>query len=109
MEKPMISVMVLYANQPGSRFDMDYYVHRHLPLVRDRLESMGMRSMTYIAERALDPAAPAQAYRLVADLRFDDLESAGRALAKHGAETQADIRNFTDVAPVILIGEAKTG
>jgi uncharacterized protein (TIGR02118 family) len=105
----MISVMVLYPNQAGTRFDMEYYVHRHLPLVRDRLEPQGMRSMTYVSERAMDPAAPPQAYRLVADLRFDDMESTSRALQMHGAETQADIPNFTDVAPIILIGEAKSG
>ena len=82
----MISVMVLYPNAPGSRFDMDYYVDRHLKLVRDRLAPMGMRSMTYIVEAALDPAAGPQPYRLVADLRFDDMETTRRALAAHGAE-----------------------
>ena len=105
----MMSVVVLYPNQPGSRFDLDYYVDRHLPLVRARLEPMGMRSMTYTVERALDPAAPAQTYRLLADLRFDDMDSLSRALQAHGAETQADIANFTDVAPVILIGETHQG
>jgi uncharacterized protein (TIGR02118 family) len=53
----------------------------------------------------MDPAAPAQPYRLSAELRFDDMDSASRALQALGAETQADIPNFTDVAPVILIGE----
>ena len=98
----MISVVVLYPNKAGSKFDLDYYVRRHLPLVRDRLQPMGMRSLTYTVEHAMDPKAPPQAYRLSAELRFDDMESATRA---HGPETQADIPNFTDVAPVILIGE----
>lgn len=105
----MISVMVLYPNRPGSRFDMDYYVHRHLKLVRDRLEPAGLRSMTIIEEKALDSSAGPQAYRLVADLRFDDLETTRKALAAHGPETQADIANFTDVVPVILIGEVTQG
>jgi hypothetical protein len=42
---------------------------------------------------------------LSAELRFDEMESATRALQAHEPETQADIPNFTDVAPVILIGE----
>jgi hypothetical protein len=37
------------------------------------------------------------------------MDSATRALKAHGAETQADIPNFTDVAPVILIGEVHPG
>jgi hypothetical protein len=60
----MISVAVLYPNKAASKFDLDYYVYRHLPLVRDRLEPMGMRSLTYTVERAMDPAAPPQPYRL---------------------------------------------
>jgi uncharacterized protein (TIGR02118 family) len=101
----MISVVVLYPNKVGSKFDLDYYVHRHLPLVRNRLEPMGMRSMAYTVECAMDRLAPSQAYRLSAELRFDDMNSARRALQAHGPETQADIPNFTDVTPVILIGE----
>jgi uncharacterized protein (TIGR02118 family) len=102
----MISVVVLYPNKAGSKYDLDYYVRRHLPLVRDRLQPMGMRSLTYtVEEHAMDPKAPPQAYRLSAELRFDDMESAARALEAHGPKTQADIPNFTDVAPVILIGE----
>jgi uncharacterized protein (TIGR02118 family) len=104
-EGTLISVVVLYPNKAGSKFDLDYYVRRHLPLVRDRLQPMGMRSLTYTVELAMDPKAPLQAYRLSAELRFDDMDSAARALQAHGAETQADIPNFTDVAPVILIGE----
>lgn len=84
----MISVAVLYPNKAGSKFDLDYYVHRHLPLVRDRLKPMGMRSLTYTVERAMDPAAPPQPYRLSAELRFDDMDSASRALQAYGAETQ---------------------
>lgn len=105
----MISILVLYANSPGSRFDLDYYTSRHLPLVRRLLEPMGMRSLTYVKERAPDSATLPQAYRLIAELRFDDMASTQAALAAHGPETQADISNFTDVAPVIIIGELGAG
>lgn len=104
----MISVLVLYPNAPGSRFDVDYYLNRHLKLVRERLEPMGLRSMTIITEAAMNADAEPQAYRLIADLRFDTMEATRRALAAHGPETQADIPNFTDVTPVIMIGEAAT-
>lgn len=101
----MISILVLYANKPGSKFDLEYYTSRHLPLVRRLLAPMGMRSLTFVTERALVAASPPQPYRLIAELRFDDMESTKAALDAHGAETQADIPNFTDVEPVIIIGE----
>jgi hypothetical protein len=66
---------------------------------------MGMRSLTDTVERVMDPAAPAQAYRLSAELRFDDMDSATRALQARGADHRPTFRTFTDVAPVILIGE----
>jgi len=96
----MIVVSVLYPNVAGSKFDLGYYTGSHLPLCRELLAPMGMRSLTYY--RPTDPAA---AYQLVAELRFDDMPATNAALAAHGPRTQADIPNFTDVAPVILIGE----
>jgi uncharacterized protein (TIGR02118 family) len=104
----MISVIVLYPNEPGSRFDIDYYTNRHLKLVRERLEPVGMRSLTFAIEAATDLVSAPQAFRLVAELRFDDMEATRRALTAHGAETQADIPNFTNITPVILICETKT-
>jgi hypothetical protein len=40
---------------------------------------------------------------------FDDMDATRLALSAHGPETQADVPNFTDVAPVVLIGVAKPG
>jgi uncharacterized protein (TIGR02118 family) len=97
----MIAVAVLYPNTPGKRFDTGYYTATHLPLVRRLLAPMGMRALTFYRPTETDPAAP---YRLVAELRFDDMATAQAALAAHGPRTQADIANFTDEAPLILIG-----
>jgi len=44
--------------------------------------------MTFVIEAATDPVAAPQAFRLVADLRFDDMEATRRALAAHGAKTK---------------------
>lgn len=33
----MIKVSVMYANEPGVRFDHDYYCNVHMPLVKARL------------------------------------------------------------------------
>lgn len=97
----MIAVSVLYPNTAGKRFDLAYYEATHLPLVRRLLAPMGMRALTFYRPTETDPAAP---FRLVAELRFDDMAATQAALAAHGPETQADIPNFTDEAPVILIG-----
>jgi len=38
----MIKVSVLYPNKPGSHFDMNYYVGKHMPLAM-RLLNKGLR------------------------------------------------------------------
>ena len=37
----MIKVSFLYPNEEGKNFDMDYYTGTHMPLVHQRLDSMG--------------------------------------------------------------------
>jgi len=96
----MIVVSVLYAHDPTARFDLDYYRDRHLPLVRELLEPMGMRSLTYYR-----PVAAEAPFQLIAELRFDSMADTQAALEAHGPTTQADIANFTDITPVVLIGE----
>jgi uncharacterized protein (TIGR02118 family) len=102
----MIVVSVLYPRDPESKFDLVYYQNRHLPLCRELLTQMGMQSLTFYRPIVTDPGA---AFQLVAELRFTDLKTTNAALAAHGPRTQADIPNFTDVKPIILIGEEIAG
>jgi uncharacterized protein (TIGR02118 family) len=102
----MMVVSVLYPNDPGSKFDLVYYRDTHLPLCRDLLAPMGMQSLIFYRPVVTDPGA---AFQLVAELRFTDLRTTNAALAAHGPRTQADIPNFTDVKPIILIGEEIAG
>ena len=38
-EESMVKVSVLYPNREGTKFDMAYYLHHHIPLVRQLLGS----------------------------------------------------------------------
>ena len=38
----MIRVSVLYPNEQGKKFDHDYFVNKHMKLVRERLTSFGL-------------------------------------------------------------------
>jgi uncharacterized protein (TIGR02118 family) len=98
----MIVVSVLYPNVANSTFDLDYYCNHHLPLCRVLLAPMGMQSLSFYQPILTDPGA---AFQLVAELRFPDMTTTNAALAAHGPRTQADIPNFTDTKPVILVGE----
>lgn len=99
----MYIVSVLY---PRGDFDLDYYRQSHLPLVDRLLTPEGMSEMAYWQPTEDAPDAP---FQLIAELRFADAETAGKALALHGKTTQDDIPNFTSVTPLILTGTLRAG
>ncbi|MBX9599988.1 MAG: EthD family reductase [Bryobacteraceae bacterium] len=101
----MIRVSAMYPNEPGKRFDMDYYVNRHMQVVKEKLGGHGLIQATVSSGLAsLQPGAPA-AYRAVADMDFESMDAMKQGLAAHSAELMADIPNYTDIQPVMQISE----
>ena len=100
----MIKLSVLYPHTNGARFDMEYYTGKHLPLVRQKLDST-CKGLS--AERGLSGAAPGSApiYTVMAHMLFDSIASLQSALAQHAPALMADIPNFTSIQPVLQISE----
>lgn len=104
----MIKVSVMYPNQPGARFDHDYYRDRHLPLVQ-RL--MGAQCRYYTIDKGLAggaPDAPA-VYVGMCHIFCDSVEAFEAGFGPHAPQILADIANYTDLAPVIQISEVVLG
>src|SRR5579862_4374397 len=100
----MINVNVLYPNNPDSRFDSDYYLTKHLPMVQQKMGAAlkGMR-----VERGLAgamPGTPAPFVMSVA-LMFDSVDSFQQAFGPHATEILADIGNYTDIQPTVQVAE----
>jgi uncharacterized protein (TIGR02118 family) len=102
----MIKVTVLYPNAPGARFDMNYYVSRHLPMVRERCapECLSIAAESGIAGAEPGSQAP---YIAVGHLTFDSVAAFQNAFAPHAAEILGDIPNYTNTKPVIQIAEIR--
>jgi uncharacterized protein (TIGR02118 family) len=101
----MIIVTVMYPKTEQSRFDLEYYLRTHIPLVRARLESLGLQDLRLMrGTTSLDGNAPA--FEVVGELTFPSIEALRDALGKHGQEIIADIPRFTNVQPSIQINEA---
>jgi len=101
----MICLSVLYANTAGKRFDHDYYVQKHMPMVLDRLKDHGMTR--YEVDRGLGGAAPGSppAYLCIGRCYFETIAGFEQGFAKHGAELAADIPNYTDAEAVLQVSE----
>src|SRR5262249_5325890 len=103
-EETMIKVSVMYPNNPGVRFDHDYYRDKHMPLVKAR---MGDACKYYTIDKGLAggaPGAPAT-YVGMCHIFADSVDSFQKAFGPHAKEILGDIKNYTDAAPVVQISE----
>jgi uncharacterized protein (TIGR02118 family) len=100
----MISVVSVYADRPGARFDMDYFLNRHLPLVQRLLGDHGLLSLRVVEGKATLDGGPGP-YRIVSELTFASPEAFGEAMSAHGAALAADTANYTDLEPAIQFSE----
>jgi uncharacterized protein (TIGR02118 family) len=100
----VIIVSVLYPSGAGSRFDMDYYLQRHIPMVQQRL---GAALKRVAVERGLAGGAPGAPppFLAAAHLHFDSLEAFQGAFAPHAGPIMGDVPNCTNTTPVIQISE----
>ncbi|GGF02614.1 ethyl tert-butyl ether degradation protein EthD [Aliidongia dinghuensis] len=91
----MTTLFVTYAGGGSTRFDRDYYVATHLPLVREAWGAYGLQSVA-----AFFPAGDGAGMIAVAVCEFRDEAALAAAFgAPRTAEVMADIKKFTDVAP----------
>ena len=104
----MIKVSVMYPNKPGARFDHTYYRDQHMPLVQARL---GGSCLFYTVDKGLAGGAPGDpaTYVGMCHIYCDSVESFQTSFGPHAKEIMADIRNYTDLAPVIQLSEVVVG
>jgi uncharacterized protein (TIGR02118 family) len=102
----MIKVSVLYPNKPGAKFDMDYYVNKHFPLVKARL---GSAVKNVAVEQGIAGAGPGTSAAFIAmgHLYCDSVEAFQAAFGPHAAEIMGDIPNYTDIEPTLQISDVK--
>jgi uncharacterized protein (TIGR02118 family) len=100
----MIKVSVMYPSRPEARFDHDYYRKTHLPLIKSR---MGMALKYYTIDKGLADreGKPPGAYVAMCHLLCDSVQAYHSSFGPHAQEIDGDIRNFTDITPIVQISE----
>jgi uncharacterized protein (TIGR02118 family) len=102
----MVRISILYPNAKGSRFDIPYYVERHMPRSIELLGAHpGFRGVS--VEKGIAGAEPNSepAYAAMCHFLFESTEAFMAAFIPHAAELQGDIPNYTDVTPTIQVSE----
>lgn len=100
----MIKVNVMYPYREGARFDHVYYRERHMPMVKAML---GSACAYYMVERGISSRAPGSPPPFVAACAFicESAEGYEAAIQPHRAEVVADLANYTDIVPIVLVSE----
>lgn len=97
-----VSLQVLYPVHDETHFDHDYYTATHIPLVDEHMgEHIDRTSIS--KGLAGGPDVPAGFY-VVATMIFASMDNLQTALEVAGP-VLADIPNFTNTEPKMLIGE----
>ncbi|HXX33347.1 MAG TPA: EthD family reductase [Thermodesulfobacteriota bacterium] len=102
----MIKLSVFYPNEAGKKFDMTYYVNKHIPMCQQKLGSACKR---VAVEQGLSGAAPGSrpTYLVMGHLYFDSVEAFQTAFGPHAQTINGDVPNYTDIQPLIQISEVK--
>jgi uncharacterized protein (TIGR02118 family) len=102
----MFKVSVLYPHTPNASFDMNYYVTKHMPMVRDKLgpACKGMAIDQGVAGGA--PGTP-PTYVAIGHFLCESVQAFQTAFGPHAKEIMADIPNYTKIQPIIQFSEVK--
>ena len=102
----MIKVSVLYVDTEGSKFDMDYYCQKHVPMVQQKL---GTACKSVAVEQGICGPTPGSrpTYVAMGHLYFDSVEAFQSAFGPHADVIMGDIPNYTEIQPTIQISEVK--
>jgi len=104
MKTGSIKVSVLYPNGKDKTFDMDYYIHKHIPMTLGLLrEDVKLGAI----EKGVSGSKPKTSapYLMMTHLYFDTMEAFERSFRPNEEEIMKDMANYTNIEPVIQVSE----
>ena len=102
----MIKVSVFYPNAANSRFDMPYYLNKHMPMVQQKLGT-ALKGVSVEHGLGGGQAGSPPSYLAMGHLLFDSVEAFQLAWESHAEAIVGDVPNYTNTQPVIQVSEVK--
>ena len=102
----MIKVSVLYPNGANSNFDMNYYLTKHILMVKQKL---GSACKSVAVEEGMAGGAPGSpaTYLAMAHLTFESIDAFQKAFGPHADAIMGDVPNYTNTQPIVQISQFK--
>ena len=102
----MIKFSIFYPNEEGKKFDMDYYLNSHIPMIMEKLGGAVKGGSVDQGLVGADPSTPPP-YVAMGHILFNSVEEFQNAIAPHMEAIMADIPNYTNIQPAVQISEVK--
>ena len=97
----MYKVTGIYPATVDGWFDFDYY-EKHMRMCMDRFGPGAKRfEITRVISTELDPGPPK--YVCIGTMYVESMEVFYTAMASHLAEISADVKNYTNIQPDIVV------
>jgi uncharacterized protein (TIGR02118 family) len=102
----MINISSIYQKKEGYEFNFDYYLNKHMPRSIELLsaakgfEGVSVEKGIEIKEQNIESTFVAMCHYY-----FDSMENFANAFIPHAEELQGDIKNYTNIEPIIQINE----
>ena len=96
-----VKMSICYENSEDLNFDQDYFLKKHIPLVKSSFEPHGLKKIE--VNFPLDNPKDKPPYRAITELYFDDAANIGACMKAAGKEVMLDVQNYTNKQPVSFI------
>jgi len=102
----LFKVAILYPNGEEKTFDMDYYEHKHMPMVAGLL---GKNLQFYEIDKGISGRTPSDKlpYLAVGYFYVKDVAEYNKAITQNREAVINDIKNYTNIQPIIQISEVR--
>jgi len=99
----MVQLNIIYPKTENATFDWDYYLNTHMPM-SIKLHGPALKGITIAKGIEGIEAAPV-VYVAVTNMLFESVESFLEAFMPHAETLQGDMKNYTNIQPVIQFSE----
>lgn len=99
------TVTVLFPNEPDAKYDFDYYVSKHMPLIQEKWGKYGVKSWSATQfTNGLDGSPSPYAFGSIVE--WEDESQVKIAFAgPEVAEIMGDVANFSNKDAIFLLGK----
>jgi len=102
----LFKVAILYSNEEGKTFDMDYYQNKHMPMVANYL---GKNLKSYEINKGIAGRTPSDKvpYLAIGYFYIKNISEYNKAIGQNINTITSDLKNYTNIQPIIQISEVK--